>query len=104
MPKAQEAPLLTLDSGPVAGVTGSSYLGSLMGYQNVITTDLGGTSFDVGVIHDTKPVVSYKSTVHQYEYFLPKVDVQTLGTGGGSKVWIDPRHQSIEGGSGERWC
>ena len=84
--KAQEAPLLTLDSGPVAGVTGSVFLGQLMNTPNIITTDLGGTSFDVGVIHNSAPIVSYKSLVHQYEYFLPKVDVQTLGTGGGSKV------------------
>ncbi|MGE0483139.1 MAG: hydantoinase/oxoprolinase family protein [Gammaproteobacteria bacterium] len=98
VPKAQDAPLLTLDSGPVAGVTGSVYLGQLMGYPNVITTDLGGTSFDVGVIHDGLPVVSYKSLVHQYEYFLPKVDVQTLGTGGGSKVWIDPTTKSLRVG------
>ena len=89
VPTAQQAPLLTLDSGPVSGVTGSVYLGELMGHPNVITTDLGGTSFDVGVIHDGQPVVSYRSIVQQYEYFLPKVDVQTLGTGGGSKVWID---------------
>lgn len=87
--KAQEAPLLTLDSGPVAGVTGSVFLGALMNTPNIITTDLGGTSFDVGVIHNGAPIVSYKSLVHQYEYFLPKVDVQTLGTGGGSKVRID---------------
>ena len=40
--KAQEAPLLTLDSGPVSGVTGSVYLGQIMDYPNVITTDLGG--------------------------------------------------------------
>ncbi|MGR8946786.1 MAG: hydantoinase/oxoprolinase family protein [Gammaproteobacteria bacterium] len=86
---AQQAPLLTLDSGPVSGVTGSVYLGELMGHPNVITTDLGGTSFDVGVIYDGQPVVSYRSIVQQYEYFLPKVDVQTLGTGGGSKVWVD---------------
>jgi N-methylhydantoinase A len=86
---AQQAPLLTLDSGPVSGVTGSVYLGELMGHPNVITTDLGGTSFDVGVIYDGQPIVSYRSIVQQYEYFLPKVDVQTLGTGGGSKVWID---------------
>lgn len=98
VPKAQEAPLLTLDSGPVSGVIGSTYLGSLMGHPNIITTDLGGTSFDVGVIHDGKPVVSYKSTVHQYEYFLPKVDVQTLGTGGGSKVWIDPATKALRVG------
>ncbi len=87
--KALEAPLLTLDSGPVSGVTGSVRLGSEIGTPNVITTDLGGTSFDVGVIYDLKPSVSYKSLVHQYEYFLPKVDVQTLGTGGGSKIKVD---------------
>ena len=96
--KAQEAPLLTLDSGPVSGVTGSVYLGQIMDYPNVITTDLGGTSFDVGVIHNGAPVVSYKSLVHQYEYFLPKVDVQTLGTGGGSKVRIDPVTRTIRVG------
>ena len=57
-----------------------------------------GTSFDVGVIHNGAPVVSYKSLVHQYEYFLPKVDVQTLGTGGGSKVRIDPVTRTIRVG------
>lgn len=96
--KAQEAPLLTLDSGPVSGVTGSVYLGRVMGYPNVITTDLGGTSFDVGVIHEGEPVVSYKSLVNQYEYFLPKVDVQTLGTGGGSKVWLDGAARTLRVG------
>jgi N-methylhydantoinase A len=87
--KAMEAPLLTLDSGPVSGVTGSQYLGEKLGYRNIITTDMGGTSFDVGIISDGKPVASYRSLVNQYEYFLPKVDIQTIGSGGGSKVWID---------------
>ncbi len=96
--KAQEAPLLTLDSGPVAGVTGSLFLGSLMETPNIITTDLGGTSFDVGVIHNAKPIVTYKSLVHQYEYFLPKVDVHTLGTGGGSKVRVDKVTRSLRVG------
>lgn len=96
--KSQQAPLLTLDSGPVSGVMGSAYLGGIMDCPNVITTDLGGTSFDVGVIHKGEPVVSYKSVVHQYEYFLPKVDVQTLGTGGGSKVWLDKATRSLRVG------
>jgi N-methylhydantoinase A len=96
--KAREAPLLTLDSGPVSGVTGSLYLGKVMGEKNIITTDMGGTSFDVGVIHDGQAVVSYKSLVHQYEYFLPKVDVQTMGTGGGSKVWIDKTTRTLRVG------
>ena len=95
---ARAAPLLTLDSGPVSGVTGSQYLGRVMNEPNIITTDMGGTSFDVGVIHDGRAVVSYKSLVHQYEYFLPKVDVQTMGTGGGSKVWIDKTTKSLRVG------
>ncbi len=87
--RAMAAPLLTLDSGPVAGVTGSQYGGGLMGYDNVITTDMGGTSFDVGIIHEGKPAFSYTSLVHQYAYYLSKVDIQTIGAGGGSKAWID---------------
>jgi len=87
--RAMAAPLLTLDSGPVAGVTGSQYAGALMGYDNIITTDMGGTSFDVGVIHEGKPAFSYTSLVHQYAYYLSKVDIQTIGAGGGSKAWID---------------
>jgi N-methylhydantoinase A len=88
---AMQAPLLTLDSGPVSGVTGSLYLGRIMGYPNVITTDMGGTSFDVGLIYEGKPAYSYISNVNQYEYFIPKVDIQAIGAGGGSLVRIDER-------------
>ncbi|MEK9726376.1 MAG: hydantoinase/oxoprolinase family protein, partial [Rhodospirillaceae bacterium] len=84
--RARTAPLLTLDSGPVSGVTGSLYLGQLIDQPNVITTDMGGTSFDVGIIHDGHPAFSYVSNVNQYEYFLPKVDIQAIGNGGGSLV------------------
>ncbi len=88
--KAIGAPILTLDSGPVSGVTGSQYLGDLMGCPNIITTDMGGTSFDVGIIFDGKPAYSFVSNTHQYEYFLPKVDIQAIGSGGGSLVRVDP--------------
>ena len=96
--RAMEAPLLTLDSGPVSGVTGSKYLADLMGYKNVITTDMGGTSFDVGIIYDGDPAFTYVSNVNQYEYFLPKVDIQTVGNGGGSLVKVDPRTNALRVG------
>jgi N-methylhydantoinase A len=86
---AMGSPLLTLDSGPVSGVTGSVYLGKVMGIPNIITTDMGGTSFDVGIIHDGKPEYSFVSNVAQYEYFLPKVDIQAIGSGGGSLARVD---------------
>ena len=86
---ARRSPLLTLDSGPVAGVMGSRHSAAAMGYENVITTDMGGTSFDIGVIHEGEPAYAFRSKVHQYEYYLPKVDIQAIGSGGGSMVRID---------------
>jgi N-methylhydantoinase A len=96
--RAMAAPLLTLDSGPVAGVTGSKYLGDLVGYGNVITTDMGGTSFDVGIIAAGEPAYSFISNVNQYEYYLPKVDIQAIGSGGGSLVAVDAATRTMRVG------
>jgi N-methylhydantoinase A len=93
--RAGEAPLLTLDSGPVAGVTASMFLGAAMGEQNIITTDMGGTSFDVSIIHGGKPAYSFISNTDQYEYFLPKVDLQAIGAGGGSLVRAHPETRTL---------
>src|SRR5215510_5020975 len=91
IPAAESArrAFLTLDSGPVAGVLASQYLGAILGQKNVIATDMGGTSFDVGLVWDGEPVASYQSVVNQYEYFVPRIDIRSIGSGGGSIVWID---------------
>jgi N-methylhydantoinase A len=96
--RALEAPLLTLDSGPVAGVTASLFLGDIMREPNVITTDMGGTSFDVSVIHEGRPAYSFVSNLRQYDFFLPKVDIQAIGSGGGSVVRVDAESQRISVG------
>jgi N-methylhydantoinase A len=96
--KAMESPLLTLDSGPVSGVTGTQYLGRLMGCPNIITTDMGGTSFDVGIVFADEPAYSFVSNVAQYEYFLPKVDIQAIGSGGGSLARIDRASKTLQVG------
>jgi N-methylhydantoinase A len=96
--KAMSSPLLTLDSGPVSGVTGSVYLGALMGIENIITTDMGGTSFDVGIVHGGQPQYSFVSNVAQYEYFLPKVDIQAIGSGGGSLARVEPVTRTLQVG------
>jgi N-methylhydantoinase A len=93
--RAAEAPLLTLDSGPVSGVTASMFLGAAMGEKNVITTDMGGTSFDVSIIYEGKPAYSFISNTDQYEYFLPKVDLQAIGAGGGSLVRVQPEKRTM---------
>ena len=93
--RAGEAPLLTLDSGPVAGVTASMFLGAAMGEKNIITTDMGGTSFDVSIIHGGKPAYAFTSNTDQYEYFLPKVDIQAIGAGGGSLARANPETRTL---------
>src|SRR5258708_10435447 len=93
--RAGEAPLLTLDSGPVSGVTASMFLGAAMGERNIITTDMGGTSFDVSIIYGGKPAYSFISNTDQYEYFLPKVDLQAIGAGGGSLVRFKPETRTM---------
>src|SRR6266704_1015731 len=93
--RAIESPLLTLDSGPVSGVTGSLYLGKVMDVPNIITTDMGGTSFDVGIIYGGQPAYSFVSNVAQYEYFLPKVDIQAIGSGGGSLARVDAAAKTL---------
>jgi N-methylhydantoinase A len=93
--RAGEAPLLTLDSGPVSGVTASLFLGAAMGERRIITTDMGGTSFDVSIIYDGQPAYSFVSNTDQYEYFLPKVDLQAIGAGGGSLVRVDAGRRTM---------
>jgi len=86
---AAARPILTLDSGPTGGILGCQYLGDLYDEENVICTDVGGTSFDVGLIlrgevpSDPEPVVS------QYVLKIPKVSVRSIGAGGGSIAWLD---------------
>jgi len=93
--RAGEAPLLTLDSGPVSGVTASMFLGAALGEANLITTDMGGTSFDVSIVHGGKPAYSFITNTDQYEYFLPKVDIQAIGAGGGSLVRVNPETRTM---------
>jgi N-methylhydantoinase A len=96
--RAGEAPLLTLDSGPVSGVTASMFLGAAMGEKNVITTDMGGTSFDVSIIFEGRPAYSFVANTDQYEYFLPKVDLQAIGAGGGSLVRVNVEARTLSVG------
>jgi N-methylhydantoinase A len=96
--EAANRAFMTLDSGPVAGVLASQYLGSVIGQPHLIATDMGGTSFDVGLVWDGVPVASYQSVVNQYEYFVPRIEIRSIGSGGGSIVWVDEVSTSLRVG------
>jgi len=70
--QAQVVPLMTLDSGPVAGITASQFLARKLNHSHVIATDMGGTSFDVGIIADGKTSVKNVNVINQFHYTIPK--------------------------------
>jgi N-methylhydantoinase A len=80
----------TIESGPVSGIIGSRYIGEQLGVRNVLATDMGGTTFKVGVIRDGLIEKDYKPILMRYQLFLSKIWVESIGAGGGSIVWIDP--------------
>lgn len=83
------APLLTVGSGPVGGLEGARFLVGELGIPNVIVGDMGGTTFDAGLIVDGQPIKSSMTALDQYQYSLPVVDLQSIGSGGGSIAWVD---------------
>ena len=79
----------TIDSGPVGGITGSQFLGEYLEQENIICTDVGGTSFDVGLVVDGTLRTTPTTSVQKYTLHQPAVDIESIGSGGGSIAWID---------------
>jgi N-methylhydantoinase A len=86
---AAERPVRLLNSGPAGGVLASAGLARTLGLAHVITTDMGGTSFDVGLIVDGQPLVSTISEVAKYHTVQPVIAVQAIGSGGGSIARVE---------------
>jgi N-methylhydantoinase A len=82
-------PLYTISSGPAAGVTGSSFLARHMEYPNTIIADMGGTSFEAGIICDGQPLTASETIINQYAFTMPRLDVESIGSGGGSIIWVE---------------
>jgi N-methylhydantoinase A len=80
---------VTLLSGPAAGpVAGIEYT-SIQGYNDCITVDMGGTSFDAALIKDKTPLVTTEGEINRLRIALPMLGIVTIGAGGGSIGWVD---------------
>ncbi|MEC7490378.1 MAG: hydantoinase/oxoprolinase family protein [Pseudomonadota bacterium] len=80
-----------IECGPAAGVIGAKALGDLLGDQDIIAADMGGTTFKVGVIQDGEIEFAREPMVDRYHYVAPKIEVVSIGAGGGSIVTVDER-------------
>ena len=86
---AGREPARLLLSGPAAGVEGARAVGRLLGFDDLITLDMGGTSCDVSLVLDGDTVWTRTGEVAGYPVALPKIDIHTIGAGGGSIATID---------------
>jgi N-methylhydantoinase A len=86
---ARARPVDMLQSGPAAGVMAAVRVGSLLGDQNIITLDMGGTSTDVALITNGSAGVATEKEVDGLPVGVPSVDIANVGAGGGSIGWID---------------
>ena len=87
--QAAERAVHMLECGPVAGVIGSKFLGDGMGDGNIIAADMGGTTFKVGIIQDGEIEYAREPLIDRFHYSVPKIDVASIGAGGGSLVSLE---------------
>src|SRR5581483_5828817 len=90
---AASRPVGMVESGPVSGLMGCKRLGAVLGVQDVISADMGGTTFKIGTVRAGLIEYQRESMALRYHYALPKMDVVSLGLAGGSIVSIEPRTQ-----------
>ena len=83
-PEVRAAPAYTALSGPAAGVVGAGFIGDSAGHKNVIGIDIGGTSADISLIKDGQFQLSESGQIGEWPLALPMIDINTVGTGGGS--------------------
>jgi N-methylhydantoinase A len=76
-------------SGPAAGVVGAVRQSGRSGYRNLVTLDIGGTSTDVCVVTAGAPQLTHEFQLDGLPIRIPLLDINTIGAGGGSIVWVD---------------
>ena len=93
--QAKQTPINMVESGPVAGVYGSAIIGKIIGENNIIAFDVGGTTAKCSLIDQGEVKVTTEYRIERtesyagYPIMAPVVDIVEIGNGGGSIAWID---------------
>jgi N-methylhydantoinase A len=87
--EAEERPFETIMSGPVAGAEGAGELARRLDLGDVVTADVGGTSFDTCLVTNGRAQLMYQGEVEGLPVQTPWVDVRSIGAGGGSIATVD---------------
>ena len=87
--EARERSFETINSGPVAGAEGAAELVRALSLGDLVTADVGGTSFDTALIVNGRPQLLYQGEIDGMPIQAPWVDVRSIGAGGGSLAYVD---------------
>lgn len=79
----------TMISGPIGGLIGAQFIADKLKLKNVVTADMGGTSFDVGLLVDGHIGITKSADIAGHRLALPMVELDSVGSGAGSVVWVD---------------
>jgi N-methylhydantoinase A len=83
-------PVRTALSGPAAGVIAAAYIAQTAGFPDIITGDMGGTSFDVALIAGGQAALAAQTSIDfGMVVRVPMIEITTIGAGGGSIAWVD---------------
>ncbi|MFC1910253.1 hydantoinase/oxoprolinase family protein [Chloroflexota bacterium] len=84
------AAIQTFNGGPVAGLIGGAYIGKTLGYDNIVVSDMGGTSFDLGlVVAGSSRFYQYHPLIDRWWVDMTVLETRSIGAGGGSIAWLN---------------
>jgi acetone carboxylase beta subunit len=86
----------TVESGPVGGVIGAKYIGEIYGFENIVATDVGGTTFDVGMVSSGIIVINREPDCARFRLGIPMIEVNSIGAGGGTLIKYDHLMNRLE--------
>ena len=86
----------TMSGGPVGGVIGGKYLGEVLGIENIVCSDVGGTSFDTGLITDGRFTLDVEPSIAWMKTAIPAIVTESIGAGTGMHVRLDPVIKKIQ--------
>ena len=87
---AKARAVTTVNSGPAGGVVAAAWYGRRNQRAQIVSVDMGGTSFDIGLIEDGQSKATTEGTFQGLPVKIPIIDLHVIGAGGGSIAWIDP--------------
>lgn len=82
-------PIVLLESGPAGGVSAAVRISEQADLKGVLLGDMGGTTFDVSLVRESRPEIRTHGLLHTHAVRAPTIDIDSIGAGGGSIAWID---------------